>query len=405
MNLKHSLILLTVVSVIADTMLLPFYPQFFLQAFNYASAEHVGYYIAACCITVMVTFPLWAKLARYVNELHIWVYSQVAAGCLGVACFYSTSLVEFWILSQAMLVFKASYLLIYPYVMRLEERDKHLGMVGLFSVLMHFGAIGGALLGAFTLQFLTPKSLYLIMAATDALQVVVCLFLIYRLQTPWRVAKEERVAEAQALEAKGSLRTLLATLGMSTMLFYFSVFLIRPFFTRYWEQINHASWLSSELLTGFVYSLPGWIALIGLWINHKRKDSHKNFSVITTSLGLGMVGLLLQSSDQFWVVILGRCVFGWALFQVTVRLELLLFEVSVPERYGQDFSKMHFMQNLGVIAASFTVGHLVAHQPIEYAFYLGVLGLVITLSVFYGIFGPAFKRHTGEQIEAIPQNG
>ena len=407
MNLKHSLILLTLVSVIADTMLLPFYPQFFTQAFQYSSAEHVGYYIAACCITVMIMFPLWAKVAQYVHEFHIWVYSQIAACSLGIACYYSTSLLEFWILSQAMLVFKASYLLIYPFVMRLEEKDKHLGMVGLFSVLMHFGAIGGALLGAFTLQFISPKAWYLIMASTDALQVCVCLYLIFKLNVHWRVSSQViEGAYADPNVNEGSiprpLNRLLAALGVSTMLFYFSVFLIRPFFTRYWEQINESTWLATELVTGFVYSLPGWVAVIGLWINHKRKNQDKNFSIIATSMLMGVIGMLLQSSDIYWVVIFGRCIFGWALFQSTVRLELLLFEISKPERYAKDFSSMHFMQNLGVILASFSVGHLVANQPIQFAFFLGAVGLLVTLLVFYWVFGQAFNN--GNEHPA-PQNG
>lgn len=407
MNLKHSLILLTLVSVIADTMLLPFYPQFFTQAFQYSSAEHVGYYIAACCITVMVMFPLWAKVAQYVHEFHIWIYSQMAACCLGIACYYSSSLLEFWILSQAMLVFKASYLLIYPFVMRLEEKDKHLGMVGLFSVLMHFGAIGGALLGAFTLQFISPKALYLIMASTDALQVCVCLYLIHKLKVHWRInpsvgTNTQVEVSSDEVKLPHSLKRLLAALGVSTMLFYFSVFLIRPFFTRYWEHINESTWLATELLTGFVYSIPGWIAVIGLWINHKRKNQDKNFSIIVTSMLMGVIGILLQSSEQYWIVIFGRCIFGWALFQSTVRLELLLFEISEPDRYAKDFSSMHFMQNLGVILASFSVGHLVANQPLQYAFYLGAAGLLFTLIIFYWVFGQAFNN--GNEHPA-PQNG
>jgi DHA1 family multidrug resistance protein-like MFS transporter len=399
MNLKYSLVLLTLVSVVADTMLLPFYPHFFLQTFGNSSPENVGFYIAACCITVMVTFPLWAKLARYVHEFHIWIYSQIAACCLGIACYFSASLLEFWILSQAMLVFKASYLLIYPYVMKLEEKDKHLGMVGLFSVLMHFGAIGGALLGAFTLQFMQPKLLYLIMAATDLLQVCVCLYLIIHMKIKFKIS--ERLIEKidSKTDTPKILGPILTALGVSTMLFYFSVFLIRPFFTRYWELISESTWLSSSIATGFVYSIPGWIAVIGLWINHKRKNQNNNFSIIISSLLLGVIALLLQSSDYYWVVIFGRCIFGWSLFQVTVRLELLLFEVSSPERYGQDFSKIHFMQNMGVIFASFTVGSFVSNQPIQYLFYLAAIGLIITLLIFYWVFGQASKNNDNSQIQ------
>ena len=45
-------------------------------------------------------------------------------------------------------------------------------MVGLFIVLMHFGGIGGALLGGFVLEVLAPRDVYLIMAAGDICQVI-----------------------------------------------------------------------------------------------------------------------------------------------------------------------------------------------------------------------------------------
>ncbi len=186
MPLKTCLILLTIVSVIADTMLLPFYPQFFQHAFNQTSPEHVAVSYTHLTLPTIYSVPVWAKVAKYINELHLWVYTQIIAGALGIACYFSTSLVEFWLLSQTMLVFKASYLLIYPFVMRLEDKDKHLGMVGLFSVLMHFGGISGALLGGAVLQYFDPRDIYLIMAASDGLQVLVCLYLIVRLKITFK---------------------------------------------------------------------------------------------------------------------------------------------------------------------------------------------------------------------------
>ena len=205
MKLKHALIMLTLVSVVADTMLLPFYPQFFAQEFGNTSPEHVGFYIAACCFTVMVTLPLWAKVARQVNEFPLWVMTQIAAGTFAIAAYFSTSLVSFWVITQLMLVFKASYLLIYPLVMRLEEKDRHLGVASLFSVLIHFGAIGGAFLGGSLIEFAEPRSIFLIMAATDALQVVVCTFIIRAGAFPfdshrqWSMLKARKTASPTAI--------------------------------------------------------------------------------------------------------------------------------------------------------------------------------------------------------------
>jgi DHA1 family multidrug resistance protein-like MFS transporter len=434
MPLKTCLILLTIVSVIADTMLLPFYPQFFQQAFNQSSPEHVGYYIAACCFTVMCAFPLWAKVAKHINELHLWIYTQIIAGALGIACYFSTSLVEFWLLSQTMLIFKASYLLIYPFVMRLEDKDKHLGMVGLFSVLMHFGGITGALLGGVVLQYFDPRDIYLIMAASDGLQVLVCLYLITRFKIAFKPKDDfhdenntEKTAEDEGYELENAdfessnfeasnvkeVKRFIFKLGLVTALFYFSAFLIRPFFTLYWQSITRIEILGSDLITGLVYSLPGWVAVIGLWLNsrfernrlknnkYKTSDSQiknhsdgstdsqlSSFKFLINAILLGTLGLLIQGSEHVWMVILGRCIFGWAMFQATVRLEVLLFEISSPSRYATDFSKMHFMQNLGVIAASFCVGSIVAYGSYRWTFYLASIGFIITLALFYFSFKP-----------------
>ena len=402
MTLKTCLILLTIVSVIADTMLLPFYPQFFQQAFNQSSPEHVGYYIAACCFTVMCAFPLWAKVAKHINELHLWVYTQIIAGALGIACYFSTSLIEFWLLSQTMLIFKASYLLIYPFVMRLEDKDKHLGMVGLFSVLMHFGGITGALLGGVVLQYFDPRDIFLIMAASDALQVMVCLYLITRLKIPFKPVTNVNDEEADEGESEPSnlrhIKDYIFKLGLVTALFYFSAFLIRPFFTLYWQSIAHIDELGSDLVTGLVYSLPGWVAVVGLWLNHKHQSANNSkdasesqlssFQFLINAMLLGTLGLLIQGSEQAWMVVLGRCIFGWAMFQATVRLEVLLFEISSPDRYATDFSKMHFMQNLGVIASSFCVGSIVVHASYSWTFYIASIGFILTLALFYFSFKP-----------------
>lgn len=426
MSFKTCLILLTIISVIADTMLLPFYPQFFQQAFQQSSPEHVGYYIAACCFTVMCAFPLWARVAKNIHELHLWVYTQIIAGALGIACYFSTSLVEFWLLSQTMLVFKASYLLIYPFVMRLEDKNKHLGMVGLFSVLMHFGGISGALLGGFVLQYFDPRDIYLIMAASDGLQVMVCLYLILRFSIAFKPETIEPNEANKAFKTEPEntrddnsdlyesdltntktdealhhhcIKDFVFKLGIITALFYFSAFLIRPFFTLYWQSITSITALSNDIATGVIYSLPGLIAVIGLWLNHKAQSNTStvklsSFQIIVNAMLLGTVGLLIQGSEQAWLVILGRCIYGWAMFQATVRLEVMLFEISTADRYATDFSKMHFMQNLGVIAASFSVGSIVAHTSYSWTFYIASLGFMATLAIFYFSFSPKNEAHS-----------
>ena len=376
-GLKVTLIALTLISVVADTMLLPFYPHFFEAAFGMDDPRHVGWYIAACCFTVMCAFPIWSRIARHINELHLWVYTQLIAAALAVWCFTSQSLLEFWLVSQTMLVFKASYLLIYPFVMRLEERDKRLGIAGLFSVLMHFGGIGGAVLGGAILDLLEPRTIYLIMAIADLTQVGICLYLIGRLKLPFFVTPP--LQQGPGAGGRRPVPRYVFSIGLLSLLFYFSVFLARPFFTRYWEWVTA---VDHALLSATVYAIPAWIALLCLLRNHMSSPAGDSRRLIVNGALCIVAGLLFQASEQWLAVIAGRILFGYGLFQVTVHLEVLLFEFSEPEHFASDFSKVHFFQNLGVIGASFAVGTLVDQFSLTAPFYLAAVGMIVTLGVF-----------------------
>ncbi len=384
MILKRALILLTLVAVVADSMLLPFYPKFFAQEFGNTNPEHVGWYIAACCFTVMVTLPLWAKLAHRVDEFHLWVITQIAAGTLALCCYRTQSLAGFWLFSQTMLVFKSSYLLIYPLVMRLEEKDKHLGVAGLFSVLIHFGAIAGALIGGALVEFAEPRKVYLIMAATDGLQVIVCALVIRLRRLPlWQppqVIAQEQQTEAQAA---GLGNPLIMQLGVVSLLFYFSAFMMRPFFARYWE-VTAA--ISNDLFAGFVYSIPAWVALAGLWLNHRWPTTTSSYTAVFRSLIFALAGALLQGVAHPLAIIAGRILYGWALFQGTVRLEVLVFELSERQHYAMDFSKIHIFQNVGVLLSSFLVGSVVAGYGLQMPFAVAAGGFVITGVAFVMLF-------------------
>ncbi|HXF06921.1 MAG TPA: MFS transporter [Candidatus Acidoferrales bacterium] len=384
MSLKQALIFQTLVSVVADTMLLPFYPQFFAEEFGNTSPEHVGLYIAACCFTVMVALPLWAKVARRVNEFPLWVMTQLAAGTLAIAAWHVDSLVGFWGITQAMLAFKASYLLIYPFVMRLEEKERHPGVAGLFSVLIHFGAIGGALLGGWLLEFADPRSIYLFMAGTDVLQAAVCVFIIRRHKVAFRQSAVPALDADRVPEAESRGNPLIVQLGIVSLLFYLSAFLMRPFFSPYWTMVSGND---SELLAGAVYAIPAWVALAGLWLNRRGGKERSSYAAVLKALIFAMFGAAVQGIGHPVAVVLGRILYGWALFQGTVRLEVLVFEHSSRRHYAMDFSRIHIYQNVGVLLASFAVGSLVSAFDLKMPFMAALAGFAVTLLVFLMMFG------------------
>jgi hypothetical protein len=215
------------------------------------------------------------------------------------------------------------------------------------------------------------------MSVGDFLQMLVCVFLL---------GKDKAAYPAQQHPSKpATTGSLVYRLGLVMLIFYFSVYLIRPFFSRYWESIS--AW-NGGIVTGLVFAIPGAIALLALCIN---KSMRSNKHGIVSAVLLGMFGLLLQASGQQAIVLLGRCLFGWALFQATVRLDLLLFEVSTPASYAADFSKIYFFQSLGALIASYTAGSLVAAQGLQMPFIAGALGLVLTACLYALLFKAAPK--------------
>ncbi|UII25402.1 MFS transporter [Fulvivirga maritima] len=375
MTLRSFLIGMTLISVVSDSMLHPFFPQFFEGTFGVDDPKHVGYYIAAMCLTVMFAFPFWAYVARRIAELKLLAWTQLAAGLLCLYCFWTTSLFSFWVVSLSMIVFKGSYLLIYPYVMSLEQKENHTSTVGLLSVIVHFGAIVGAILGGLVVDSFNPRYIFLVMAAGDFIQIFVSIYLVRSAKYDTSYKAPEKEADTGSLVPKG----FILKLGIITLLLYGFAYMIRPFFSLYWEQISQ---YDSKIISGTIYAIPGFVALLALWLEKKKKVGNSALNAILPSLLLGIAGLMLQGAGVALVVIAGRLIYGWAIYQALVKFDVLLFELSTPKSYATDYSKIHFFQNLGVLIASFSVGVLVDNFGLYMPFWTATVGFAITLILY-----------------------
>lgn len=380
--MKNFLIIMTLVAVVSDYLLHPFYPQFFEARFGVTNPELVGYYFAAICFMVMISFPFWAYISKRVAELRILIYTQCIAGVLALLCYYTSSYLNFWILSLIMVLFKGSYLLVYPYILKIITKKEHPGTIGLLSVVVHLGGILGAVIGGLTVDLIDASYIFLIMALGDFIQMGMSAYLLK--SDRYDTAIPENTEPTSSTVKKVIPKGFILKIGIITMILYFSDFLIRPFFSRYWESISD---YDSKLISGTMYAIPGFVALIALWINSRKKETHKNtYQGVISILFLGIVGLLLQGVPMEAVVIFGRIIYGWAIYQGVVKFDVLLFELSSPESYAVDYSKVHFFQNLGVLISSFSVGLFVENYGLQIPFMIAFAGFAITLLLYYVIF-------------------
>lgn len=388
-HLKAWLISMTLAAVVSDSMLLPFYPHFFATVFGVTDPQHIGLYLSASCLAVILALPFWAKRVRRTGVLNLLVYTQVAAGVLCVLCYWIDNLTWFWVLSMAMLVFKASYLLIYPLILAGEHRDRHGGTIGLLSVVVHLGGIAGAVLGGAVLQWFEPRQIFLVMAASDFLQTATCLYLL-RMDGATQAGPDPDATHPSPAPAPTIPFRL--PLGVVMFAFYFSAYLIRPFFVRHWERVsNHAH----EVISGLVFAIPAGVAVLALWIN-LRSAGRPPGTGIAPALVLAATGLLVQGLDQPGYVLLGRVLFGWGLFQATVRLDQLMFALSTPSRYAADYSTLNLCQQMGVLVASLTAGALVDSFGLANPFFVGAAGLVLTVGAYMALVRPLLAHPSAD---------
>ncbi|OLL28563.1 MFS transporter [Burkholderia sp. SRS-W-2-2016] len=383
MTLRNMIILMTTFAVISDAILIPFYPQFFAARYGVTSPVHAGAYVAFISIVVMLTLPVWARVAKRLDAMHLLVYTQFAAGVLSLASYWAPTVPLFWVLSLAMFMCKSSYLLMYPYMMRFEPKESHAHTIGLLSVVVHFGAIAGAVAGGFVMQVWSAHSCIFAMAAGDFAQMFICLWLIRAHAIPRRCrfadeADEADEANAGASTARRTLRDRLPILRLALLMlaFDFCVYLIRPFMSSYWQSVSGSP---SELLSGAVFAIPGMVALVALRINKRIADAGRRLpDHMLGNLLLCTVGLLLQGVEAPLAIIAGRLLFGWAFFQIVVKLDVTMFALSKPAWYAADFSVINFFQNLGVLLASFAAGAIVDATGLRTPFFAAAAGLVVT---------------------------
>ena len=407
MSLRTAILIMSGLGVMSDAILIAFYPQFFKLRYGIDSPVHAGSYIAAISIAVMCALPLWAKVARKVEIMPLLLVTQAIAGGLGIASAFAPNLALFWVLSIVMYLTKASYLLMFPYLMRLEKQEHHSHLVGLLSVIIHITAIFAATLGGVSLQRFGPQLCVLLMAAGDFLQMALCYYLIKankvvptvnqtsveNTQTPTNGAELPRKKRLQLLG------TNLFRLSLVMVLFDFSAYVIRPFFSTYWEETTG---ILQRGITGAVFAIPALAALIGLYANRLASQGKlPKLDNPLINLTLGAVGLAMQAIPHIEAILIGRFLFGWGIFQIIVNLEVKLFQISTPDNYARDFSIANFFQNLGVLLSSFSAGYIVSLVGAQQTFFVAALGFLCTAAINQYWFSSRKHPATGDSTHVV----
>lgn len=394
MTIRNAIIIMSALGMMSDTVLIGFYPQFFDMRYGNTDQVHTGMYVAAISIAVMCTLPVWVRVARRFEPMSLIGFTQCIAGLLCLSAIWADTLTQYWVLTMLMFMFKSSYLLMFPYLMRIVSSDEHSRTIALLSVVVHISGILAAASGGYILQHLGASAALVLMAAGDFGQMGITLWLnrtgriikvndskkeeAQAVQDTAVVLADDATAPAPVAPRKGfsHLTKGILTLSLIMFVFDFSAYLIRPFFSEYWM---YATAHKDQTLAGLIFAIPGLAAVVALVVKHRLNDkATRRNENLSWNLLLSLVGLYLQSIPSDIAIVVGRCMYGWGLFQVAVKLEVSLFSISRKEDYAHHFSITNFFQNLGVLISSWCAGYIVSLVSHQAVFLIAAAGIALT---------------------------
>ncbi len=394
MTIRLAIIIMSALGMMSDTVLIGFYPQFFDMRYGNTDQVHTGMYVAAISIAVMCTLPIWVRVAKRFEPMSLIGFTQCIAGLLCLSAIWAETLTQYWVLTMLMFMFKSSYLLMFPYLMRIVNSDEHSRTIALLSVVVHISGILAAASGGYILQHLGASAALVLMAAGDFGQMAITLWLNRKgkiikvnnqqpisaqdIKDTAAIVADDATAPAPVATRRGfsHLTKGILTLSLIMFVFDFSAYLIRPFFSEYWI---YATAHKDQTLAGLIFAIPGLAAVVALIVKHRLSaTATQRNENLSWNLLLSLVGLYLQSIPSDIAIVIGRCMYGWGLFQIAVKLEVSLFSISRKEDYAHHFSITNFFQNLGVLISSWCAGYIVSLISHQAVFLIAAAGIALT---------------------------
>ena len=166
--------------VFTETLLSPFYPQFFAQVFGVTDPGMAGEFVTLCRLSVLLCAPLWGLMTRWVSPLKILIFTQSTAAVITFFMAQASTLKAFVILSVLLMAFKSSYFLFYSLLVELGGQAKNLQSVASVQLVVHLALIASSLGSVWVINSVNPLAMFQLIALLDVIQVGLCYWVLSR---------------------------------------------------------------------------------------------------------------------------------------------------------------------------------------------------------------------------------
>ncbi|MFD0589245.1 MFS transporter [Paenibacillus sp. GCM10027627] len=402
-------------SIFGEVLLSPFYPQFFAKVFGVQDLTYTGFYILVCRLTVILISPIWGLLSRKFAVKHLLLVGQAGTAVCTAWLAFASHADQFLLITVVLLLFKSSYMFIYPLLVEAAGDGKMALSAGSYHVAYHTAIVLSSLAGVALFSMEQPLLLFLWIAATDIIQLLMC-WLIWK-GLPWRrrggrasalaastevasALEKDSKAEANAnvhgaseevaaalspqSSGKGGMWMGLFMLGITLLAFHLAIHMIRPYFTRYMEMQWHLPLMASTAL----YLIPNVVAACCFFAVRRLDKEWSLKRTLSLTLPLLAASLALQGVDGgVMLMIVSRCLFGLGLVLAQASLELLLFKSSQGGRLHLNYGMAMAFQNGGQLLAPLAASLLFVPYGGASLFYGGaVLSLFCLLLLWMALF-------------------
>ena len=386
---SFALFLCVFLAVFNEVLLSPFYPQFFRKVFGVEDLAYTGYYIFICRLTVVLCAPIWGILSRNIEVKYLLYIGQAGTAIMTALMGTSNNASQFLVYTIILLLFKSSYLLVYPLIIQLAGEAKRATVAGVYQAVFHGAIVAATIAGAGMVNFATPLRLFYLIAVADVFQLIICIYILRNVST----RKEDKQNSENAPVVSNQLGFIIA-IGMVILSFQLANNLVRPYFTEYvTTNFLNINLLSSSLL----FLIPSIMAIAALPYIRKACKPKALPSIYLVGICLLATSLFFQGWTQNIVVlILARVVYGFCLAVTQAALELQLFNSSASNRLHFNYSLVTSFANVGHLAAPLMASLLVNSYSLAVPFLaagvIGCVNLVFARLVVFRKFSFAFSN-------------
>ncbi|WP_162144214.1 MFS transporter [Sporocytophaga myxococcoides] len=373
-KVNNRILLIAFLAALAESLPAPFYPRIFKDTFGIIDPAYTGAYLCILRLTFILSYPLWAWVSKKTDIFRLLCLTQLTAGMTSIYCGLTKDLTEFYACSILMVLFKSSYLLMYPYL--ISKSENKTSTVAKLGILVQLSMIVSAIASAFIIDKISIQYLFIIIGLFDFIQMAISLRLI-------GIKKSFQLQSHSESMAFDQIKLL--WICMITFLFYLSSTLIRPFYTEF--IIDRYAPVANYAWSAVLFIIPSLSALFLLPLAG-RSTIIKNTTFICGVILIISIVLLLQAYVNSLISeIIFRSLYGISIFLIFVHLDISFFETTSGKDSAKAYSLMHITQNIAYMTAPLLAGFLVGRDgytaPFEMASICAMLSLPVVLMLHF----------------------